>query len=154
MIQENKGVQQVIWSPGMSLEVMEQHIIVAAYAFYRGIKTTTAASLGISVRTLDAKLEIYGSQAVERENVNGLQADARARELHAHRFGRPPSNPVSEPAGAVDTSEGNGNETAAWLRTQPPPDATAEQPVSMPERREIQGVLSRQATPNRHGQRR
>ena len=58
----------VYWSPGMTLDSMEREVIIAAYGFYRGVKTTTAASLGISVRTLYSKLERYEQEQKNKEN--------------------------------------------------------------------------------------
>lgn len=61
---------QVLWTPGMTLDEVERLVIEAAFRYYRGNKTATAAALGISVRTLDNKFEKY-------------QADDDAREMAA-----------------------------------------------------------------------
>lgn len=51
----------VIWTPGMTLDQLERRVILQGFKFYRGNKTMTAQALGISVRTLDNKLELYES---------------------------------------------------------------------------------------------
>lgn len=55
------------WSPGQTLESIEKIAIQQAYKFYRGNKTQTALSLGISVRTLDTKLENYDADRITDE---------------------------------------------------------------------------------------
>lgn len=47
------------WSPGVTLEEVEKQVIIVAYRHFRKNKSITAASLGIAIRTLDAKLEKY-----------------------------------------------------------------------------------------------
>lgn len=54
------------WSPGQSLEYIEQVSIQECFKFYRENKTATAQCLGISIRTLDAKLEKYEEDAKSR----------------------------------------------------------------------------------------
>lgn len=51
-----------MWQPGMSLEDVEKEVILKAFRFYQQNKTHTAHSLGIAIRTLDAKLEKYGEK--------------------------------------------------------------------------------------------
>lgn len=56
----------MIYTPGLTLEGAEKVVIEGAYKFYRGNKTTTALALGISVRTLDTKLEKYEAELESR----------------------------------------------------------------------------------------
>jgi transcriptional regulator with PAS, ATPase and Fis domain len=49
----------IAWQPGMTLEDMEKQIILKAFRFFNKNKTQTAKSLGIAIRTLDAKLDKY-----------------------------------------------------------------------------------------------
>lgn len=51
--------QSINWSPGVTLDMIEKQVIKKAFSFFRNNKTATAISLGISIRTLDNKLEIY-----------------------------------------------------------------------------------------------
>lgn len=54
-----------MWCVGMTLDDVEKEAIVKAYKFYHGNKTQTAKSLGIAIRTLDAKLDRYGVKKIE-----------------------------------------------------------------------------------------
>lgn len=56
-----------MWTPGRTLEQIEKEAILKAYAHHRQNKTQTANSLGISIRTLDSKLEKYQQDDVENE---------------------------------------------------------------------------------------
>jgi len=51
-----------MWQPGRTLEEVERETIERAFRFYQGNKTQTAASLGIAIRTLDAKLDKYAGK--------------------------------------------------------------------------------------------
>lgn len=51
--------ESVIWNLGMTLEDLEKKAILKCYSELRGNKTQTAKVLGISIRTLDAKLDKY-----------------------------------------------------------------------------------------------
>ena len=50
----------ILWQPGMSLADVEKEVIIKAYSFYRENKTQTSIALGVSIRTLDNRLEKYG----------------------------------------------------------------------------------------------
>lgn len=52
----------VSWAPGMRIDRLERDVILAAFKFYHQNKTTTAASLGIAIRTLENKLEKYAKE--------------------------------------------------------------------------------------------
>lgn len=62
--------ESVIWSPGQTLDLLEKEVIVKAFRFYHGNKTATSNSLGISIRTLENKLEKYESEAMLQDAVN------------------------------------------------------------------------------------
>ena len=67
------------WQPGMTLEVLEEQAIKSAFQFYRGNKTATASSLGIAIRTLDSKLEIYkGKEDELQRRAEKVQSDLKA----------------------------------------------------------------------------
>lgn len=73
----------IFWTPGMSLDYLEKHVILQAYRFYQH-KTTTANSLGISVRTLDERLKRYAQEDEEdkkrKEDFKQRQLDFQRRE--------------------------------------------------------------------------
>lgn len=50
---------EVTWTPGMTLEQIEEEVIKKALALYSGNKTKTAQALGIAVKTIDNKLAEY-----------------------------------------------------------------------------------------------
>ena len=69
---------EVIWTPGMSLENLEKQVVKKAFAFYGKNKTATSNSLGIAIRTLDAKLEQYEKEdAKEQELKDELKTKER-----------------------------------------------------------------------------
>jgi len=53
---------QVFWSPGMTLEGLSDQVIEKAFQFYNQNKTVTAQSLGITVRTLENRMEKYAAK--------------------------------------------------------------------------------------------
>ena len=59
---------QIFWSPGKTLATLEKETIAIAYSFYKNNKTQTAKALGISIRTLDAKLKDIEADK-EKDNV-------------------------------------------------------------------------------------
>lgn len=50
---------QARWAPGRTLEEIERAVILRSLAFHNGNRTHTARELGISIRTLRNKLNIY-----------------------------------------------------------------------------------------------
>jgi len=125
----------VYWSPGMSLEILEQMVIQKAFKHYHGNKTATANSLGIAIRTLDAKLEKYEMDEIEREEQN---ADRRRdRELQLARArGINPANQAIAGAGIQA-----GIQAREGFHAQPIANAPAQQPVSVSVGSEVQEVL-------------
>lgn len=85
----------ITWWPGLSLEANEKQIIEAAYSFYKKNKTATASSLGISIRTLDAKLERYKEQNEELQRLT--ERAAADRQALLQRFRGQPSQVSSNP---------------------------------------------------------
>ncbi len=112
----------VMWSPGMSLEKLEELCIIKCYRFYGKNKTATANSLGISIRTLDNKLEKYEKEEAQ----NAIDANERA----AHRV-----KELSRSRGEVPISPNIRKESVI--------DVTAKQSMPVQERQKVQEVLSR-----------
>lgn len=67
----------ILWSPGTTLAQVEEQVIVAALSFFRGNKSATATALGVSVRTLDNKLERYMNEKEEREMAEAFRKEER-----------------------------------------------------------------------------
>ncbi len=76
---------EIMWTPGMTLEQIEKDVIQKALEFYRYNKTTTAASLGISSRTLHNKLEIYEKQKAKEEEETKIRKQQDAESLKRQR---------------------------------------------------------------------
>lgn len=53
--------------PGHTLEHIIQNAVMERYQFYRGNKTQTANSLGITTKTLDTKIEKYEADQKDRK---------------------------------------------------------------------------------------
>lgn len=126
------------WTPGLTLEAVEKMCIQQAFKFYRGNKTTTANSLGIAIRTLDNKLEKYESEDRDRIlYVEGERARQKAQLERARGNGHfqiPSSIPGPH----------------AGISVEPAAQVSDEQKMSLPEWKEVQKVLPRQAGKNRY----
>lgn len=58
----------------MKLEAVEQQIIEYTLRYFSGNKTKTAQSLGISIRTIDNKLEKYADERNQNTIANQKSA--------------------------------------------------------------------------------
>lgn len=85
----------VYWSPGMSLAVLEQCVITQAMKHYGNNKTAVANSLGISIRTLDARLEKYELDDLERAAAHADRQQQRDELLRRSRGFHPSSLAVT-----------------------------------------------------------
>lgn len=131
----------IIWSPGVTLEAIEEQVIGKAYAFYKQNKTATSNALGISIRTLDAKLEKYGNDERDRTK---RDADRKQRDLSfldRQRNGTK-SNAIAqmpEETKCVPLPD-------AGIRMESSEEVSAEQPVPVSQLKEVQKVLPQQST--------
>lgn len=77
------------WSPGVTLDLVERQVILAAYEHYKHNKTSTSNAIGCSIRTLDNKLAQYkkDDESIEIEKIE--RAEKREKELYYARYGRP-----------------------------------------------------------------
>lgn len=78
------STQLVVWSPGVSIETMIQSAIESALSYYKGNKTATAHALGISIRTLDTRLDKYKKERLAHEQ-RAADAQSRRAEFHARQ---------------------------------------------------------------------
>lgn len=76
------------WNEGDTLEIIEERAIRSAFHYYKGVKTTTAQSLGISVRCLDDKIKLYMKKD-EDERVRQEARKRKAEEFLARARGVP-----------------------------------------------------------------
>jgi Bacterial regulatory protein, Fis family len=135
------------WSPGVSLEAVERQVIQKAFDHFRQNKTATAGALGIAIRTLENKLAKYAlddsvwKEANERRKQDANEFLARARGLTPAQNATPANGPY-------------GSSAQTGLRMESVANAATEQTLSMPERREVQEMLPKQAAQGNNGKRR
>jgi hypothetical protein len=118
------------FNASMPLHQVEKWWILRTLREMRGNKTQTAYALGISVRTLDNKLQAYGEESKEDERKESK------RRFEAENFQRRSRGlPPLEEHG-IQTESGPGYEPAS--------QASTESHVSVQEREEVQEVPLRQ----------
>ncbi len=94
-------MSMIIWSPGVKLEDIEKQVILMALMHYKNNKSQTAMALGISVRTLDTRLEEYKVQedekaaAIEQRRVENENMLLRSRGFLVHTT-ETPEAPISQ----------------------------------------------------------
>ncbi len=127
----------ITWSPGVTLDDVEKQVIVMAYRFYRNNKTQTASALGISIRTLDSKLEKYGND--ERAIADRKEADRISRiEWDRKNRGIAPAQAASEGAPVF-------HRPVTRVRLEPALQSTPKPTLPVSERPQVQNVLPKQA---------
>jgi len=136
--------EQVFWSPGVSLEQIEKDVILKAFRFYRGNKTQCSISLGISIRTLEAKLEKYEQDGKKQRDTEERESADRAAQLNRARGIAVTASPT----------EGVVFGTGAGVHAQPPVAVPEKQPVPVSEPEKVQSVLpSKVAAGHQHRRR-
>lgn len=60
-------MSRVEWNIGMTLKDVEKKVILKSLDYFEGNKTKVAATLEISLRTIDNKLALYKAQDEKRE---------------------------------------------------------------------------------------
>lgn len=105
------------WRPGETLESIEKDAILQAYRFHEENKTQTSSALGISIRTLDAKLEKYKEDAkvpvkhpVSPDHENDMHMIRANRENQA----KTDRETMTPPPTRMDKSSGQSGE---WPKT-------------------------------------
>ena len=78
-------MNDVIFASSGTLEQIEKQVILIRYKSLRENKTQTAQSLGIAIRTLDAKLERYKEDDERNKSRDAANDEQRARELARYR---------------------------------------------------------------------
>ena len=86
----------VYWTSGMTLEAMERLVIQQAFSVFRNNKTATANALGISVRTLDSKLEKYAEEQQVKDQ-NAAELKKRTADFHMRSRGLPAPTLEAQP---------------------------------------------------------
>lgn len=132
----------IVWSPGVSLEAIERQVIERAWEHYRGNKTATANALGIAIRTLESRLERYEADKKLEVDIRERERQTRDTQLARARGIIPSQNIEVRPESATSKAPFTSFESQAGVRMEPTTNAPAESAVSMPERSEVQEVLS------------
>lgn len=131
--------ESIVWSPGTSLDEIEKQVILKAFRHFRGNKTVTSNALGISIRTLDSKLEKYGADGKSEEASNEQRRQEREIQLaRARGFA-----PASAPAPAVKESSQNGASTESGFRMESTPQPSTEYALPVQVRSKVQKLPSR-----------
>lgn len=144
-----------IWQPGMTLASVEKQAILQAYRFFRSNKASTAQALGISVKTVENKLNQYLAEdgattdADKKRRADQLDWQRRARAGHDGKFGRQPDTGPALDRFGQETVQGlptKSNDAASQgVRMEPAQAASAQHAVPLPERKEVQGLPSPKA---------
>jgi hypothetical protein len=134
----------ILWSPGVSLEAVEKMVILKAFNHFRGNKTTTANALGISIRTLDHKLEKY---ALDKETEE--KSDAERKRIREEFLARARGKVGTNPTTGTDFLS-----PLAGLHMESAPETTGQSDMPVPKRKEIQTVLPSDASTSGAGKNR
>lgn len=135
----------ITWQPGLSLEEVEKHCILQALRFFNNNKSQTAIALGITVKTIDNKLERYENDRAR------LEAGERARDIKNTEYLR-----RARGVGFQIPNEGQAGLPSAGtgVHVEPTLQNSPQQPVSVPKREEVQSVLPKHSTQSGSGKRR
>lgn len=126
--------------------MIEKQVILNAFRFYRGNKTQCSISLGISIRTLENKLEKYEADGIAQRDAEIKDEAERAEILDRHR-GIIPSSKSQEGGARIYGAN-------AGVHVQSAPEVPAQQSMPMPQSEKVQSVLPKQAPGGRHDRRR
>lgn len=129
------------WTPGQTLEDVEEIVIKKAFIHFNKNKTATARALGISLRTLDNKFEKYADDDRKRKETDERDAKER-REWKDRAKGIPPRSEESQNS----TNAGNGVESTK--------ESSSQSSLPLQKSEEVQDVLPTQTTdlrPKRSG---
>lgn len=74
-----------MWQPGMTLYSVEKEAIQSAMKYFLGSKTAVAEALGISVKTLYNKLDVYEQESKAMGIADAALASQRAKDLENAR---------------------------------------------------------------------
>lgn len=160
----------IIWSPGMTLAMLEKQGILIAFRVFRGNRSQTAKALDISVRTLDAKLAEYkviaddNDQKEKEFQERQYEQLRKARGEHTpnytfngddERHARDERNAAASAKSAIaKNAKESGTSSADRVHVEPTPIASAKSEVPVSERQKIQSVLPESNPKSGHAGRR
>jgi hypothetical protein len=165
----------LLWTPGCTLELLEEMAVRQALQYCQGNKTAAASALGIAVRTLDNKLEIYAEKdrrmkAVESERAKQQKEfserckgvvpavlDGRPKFVRQPAPEvRPLKAPEPVPAPGIEQKADekapeavreHSDGATTGLCVEPPKETPKEPEMPLPKREEVQSVLPEQNPP-------
>lgn len=140
-----------MWTPGQTLEGIEKEAIKKAYQFYQQNKTQTAASLGISIRTLDNKLEKYETEDAEmkvrQDEYERREEDYRKRARgNVGQINAAANSPVNFETKENARSSKAGDAFESGLRMESTQRAPTQHEMPLPKREEVQSLSSKHAS--------
>lgn len=151
----------VVWTLGNTLDQMERNAIQIAFKFFQGNKTQTSISLGISIRTLEAKLEKYAND--DKSERQRATHDANGNDEWSKRArGLSPPLATSEIERRINDSNRVAKEPeestddvdpGTGLRVEPAVEIPAQQSMPVSVEKEVQSVLPKQASQGGNKQR-
>lgn len=131
------------WRPGITIYLAEKEVILQAFKFYQSNKTATAHALGISTRTLDNKLERYESdRQYEQQRAEHLAHYERS--LLDEQRGKVPAGTAAQIAKTFQHA-------ASRFHMESAEEIGSESDLSLPEREEVQEMLSTETARRRPG---
>lgn len=136
------------WSPGVTLESLEKQAIQKAFKFFQENKTQTAIALGISIRTLDAKLEKYHEQDVQEAERIYNDRDKQNEFLARCRGERTPNYQWSSGLEAAEKNRSGESvhATPPRMDVEPVIEPSEKPSLSVPEWEEVQELSSEHAS--------
>ncbi len=152
-----------IWQPGMTLASVEKQAILQAYRFYRSNKTATAQALGVSVKTIENKLNQYltedGATKDADKERRAKQDDWQRKSRFGHdgQFGRNPEPGATLDRFGQETGDGlpakSVDGASPRVRVESAQATSAQHAVSLSERKEVQGLPSPKTASSSSGKR-
>lgn len=152
----------ITWSPGVTLEAVEQQVIEKALRHFAGNKAATAVALGISPRSIHDKIAKYAKDAKDQEaQSEKFKRDTeaqllRARGFHPGQFDNAAGGVATgiDPNGeglSCENGEGeagyeDGFQAEAGDGLESFESASPQLAMPMPKRQKVQDVLPKAAT--------
>lgn len=82
----------IAWNPSMSLAAVEKQVIQKCLEYYRGNKSQVARILGVTVKTIDRRIEQYAKEAEEQIERDVVEEKKRLERLRLARGYIPPGS--------------------------------------------------------------
>jgi hypothetical protein len=117
--------------------MMEREAIAGAMRYTQGNKSATARMLGISIRTLDARLELYESENKKQEIADDERKREAAGQLARERGANTPNNIVTADKLAEEKRLRDLADAQSTSSSQPVPPVSQKPAVSVSQRKKV-----------------